>query len=738
MDIRRWFGMQGMVGVGRFTKKGQYSLLVLVLLLSGCTMLVDSLINLGKNSSQHCTAKDKAKKLHPNDTHYLPPNTDRIRWYHVNQNSNTVIVFVHGFESDNCNAWLNEQDQDRPIYWPEMVLKTFDEAARPSILLAGYYAGRNNIAYNAWDIARDLMNAIEGKTELISPDDGVAGLEVLKKKNIVFVAHSTGGIIARLVLIRDPEKFQSHSIGLELIASPNMGSDYADVTKYLSGYKNNNLLIQLRIDAPFLSHLADMFEHVIEDEKIALFAGIALSETEGIQRGAPHIVNKESALYHKRIMRGEPVAGANHFTIAKPPDESFKTHQELRTLLRVVQENGEEKPGKRLRIGLASEHAESVQEVIEAFSTAARLANMGGKSRFSLEPISTKSNYNQAYEHYKAHLDDYDIVMIDDPWIPEFSERLEKLPDIPFYPTVMEKKFDEYFVKSLEKACFYEGNLYGLPVMANIQMFIYSDRGSPKDMPVPTLNSFDDWMRDKPKQKPRLVLPMKNDSDVAGLFLQLVRGYSDSDTFKHEEIERKGELKVPSKDVSKAVGWLSSMMGNWPSRMRDPEPTTEDVVGALAGGDRDDEAVTIAWPVWFHHKVFTSSELQSDIRVSQLQNRPLMGTWVLAIPAKSEKKDIALQLIHSVTTVPHFQLSMARVGTAPVVKHFPYEKILKSSSYWNNNYKALRNALETAIPRPRTPKWHSIEKNMAEKIREWVLYEHKREDKDDLIIFRAE
>ena len=153
-------------------------------------------------------------------------------WYRFT-NSDTVFVFVHGLLSDSRGAWLHEvkKDPSKNAYWPKLICddKNFDDV---SVFLAGFYTALDGGPYNVRDAAKEIFTALSISIE---PADS----PVLDKKNILFITHSTGGIVVRHMLTRHIDKFADKNIGLILIASPSIGSRDADRLAFIASLANH-------------------------------------------------------------------------------------------------------------------------------------------------------------------------------------------------------------------------------------------------------------------------------------------------------------------------------------------------------------------------------------------------------------------------------------------------------------------------------------------------------------------
>jgi pimeloyl-ACP methyl ester carboxylesterase len=223
----------------------------------------------------------------------LPPAGTSNFWY-CDTGSDTVVVFVHGLNSDSRRTWLrSEAGLSGEAYWPRIVLgdPEFEQppfsGQRPAIFLAGYYAsvgaggeyGMEPAAKNLW---RSLSERLDGRPA------------VLDKRNLMFVAHSLGGVLIRDVLVQHAAELSGKRIGLLLVASPSKGSAYASRLVPPEWLADSALVKQLQPGSPYLTKLDGSFSR-------ALAAGGPLSRLRG----------KE--IYEHRIIVGEPEPDAGWF-----------------------------------------------------------------------------------------------------------------------------------------------------------------------------------------------------------------------------------------------------------------------------------------------------------------------------------------------------------------------------------------------------------------------------------------
>jgi len=138
--------------------------------------------------------------------------------------SGLAVVFVHGINSNGEDCWRHENG----TYWPEL-LKSEQEFQGLGIYVYTYQTGFFSGTYSLDDVVDDL------KERLINFDN------VADNQKIVFVCHSMGGIVVRKFLVERVNDLLDRNIeiGLFLVASPSLGSDYANWFKLVSHVLGN-------------------------------------------------------------------------------------------------------------------------------------------------------------------------------------------------------------------------------------------------------------------------------------------------------------------------------------------------------------------------------------------------------------------------------------------------------------------------------------------------------------------
>jgi hypothetical protein len=121
-------------------------------------------------------------------------------WFYPND-SDAVLVFVHGVLSNNIVAWkyVDPRDPKKECYWPSLIKK--DRRFKDiSIYFAGYECSVASGSYGIHDAAAEVYDSL-----LVPDPEG--NRPVMEKHNIIFVCHSLGGIVTRYMLLKQMTDF---------------------------------------------------------------------------------------------------------------------------------------------------------------------------------------------------------------------------------------------------------------------------------------------------------------------------------------------------------------------------------------------------------------------------------------------------------------------------------------------------------------------------------------------------
>jgi tetratricopeptide (TPR) repeat protein len=223
-----------------------------------------------------------------------------------------IIIFLHGVLGDSKKTWSNGN-----AYWPEL-LKQDDVFSGTSIYVHEYET----------DLESGLSNlnvdelSIRLKAQL---DDA----QVMQHGQLIFIAHSMGGLLARQFLlsyqeIADKTKF------ILFLSTPTTGAAIANVARLVSRDPNLAIIAGLkRYD--FLAEKQRAWVNSRLAQKVHSYCGYETKET---YYGPFHwlVVDETSATF--LCMHGTFAVKADHFEIAKPADMSADQYVELRNIFK--------------------------------------------------------------------------------------------------------------------------------------------------------------------------------------------------------------------------------------------------------------------------------------------------------------------------------------------------------------------------------------------------------------------
>lgn len=198
-----------------------------------------------------------------------------------------AVVFVHGILSSGEACWRNENG----AYWPEL-LNNEPELDRLGIYVFTYHTGIFSGNYRLGD----AVDALKEHMRL----DGL-----FESKRIIFVCHSMGGIVVRRFLVEQDADLidRDIEIGLFLIASPSLGSSYANLLNMFAKLLGNSQADALRFaqNNAWLNDLDKSFMNLKEAGKLKI-KGKELIEDKFI------MLRK---CWRKQVV--EPFSGARYF-----------------------------------------------------------------------------------------------------------------------------------------------------------------------------------------------------------------------------------------------------------------------------------------------------------------------------------------------------------------------------------------------------------------------------------------
>lgn len=242
-----------------------------------------------------------------------------LNFIHNNSNKN-LVLFIHGFTGDE-DTWKNSKDD----YFPKMLLSIKDIENNYDIAYFTYYSKLFNIPGKA--VSNILLNKLFNKNrknrknlnidELANYLGSTIRIECNSYENIIIIAHSMGGLIAKATILNDITDFQFTKVKLFIsLAVPHSGSNLANLAKYTQNVQANDLV-------PLNDTIARLTQRWINSE-----------HPESIYFIAQHddIVQKNSAIPFDKDPIEKIYCDDDHISISKPESCNelvFKAVQKL-------------------------------------------------------------------------------------------------------------------------------------------------------------------------------------------------------------------------------------------------------------------------------------------------------------------------------------------------------------------------------------------------------------------------
>ncbi|XQY91598.1 ABC transporter substrate-binding protein [Metabacillus sp. HB246100] len=299
----------------------------------------------------------------------------------------------------------------------------------------------------------------------------------------------------------------------------------------------------------------------------------------------------------------------------------------------------------------------------------------------------------------------YDLVMMDDPWMPEFGEG-NMLVELDSY---FEDGLDEDYIENgvaLGKHPYNTGKLIALPFIGNVQMFYYrSDLLDKYKLKAPT--TWDDVVEnakeivDKEPDTYGYAVRGQRGNPIVSDYLPLFWGYGG------EVFNENMEAQVNSQAGIEAMNTYLDLKELSPKGVETFD--SDQIATSLTQGQI---GMTIAWPSWVSQvDNAESSKVVGKIEFSAIPGQDgnasaMIGNWMLGIPQSSKKVNAAVDFMKWVTS-KEIQKEMAKQGGGAPTRESLYndEELIKMYRHYPAQLEALKNSVE----RPRTPKWSQIE-----------------------------
>ena len=306
----------------------------------------------------------------------------------------------------------------------------------------------------------------------------------------------------------------------------------------------------------------------------------------------------------------------------------------------------------------------------------------------------------------------FDIILMDDPWIPFFAENgyLEELTS--YFNAIGTSGPDSDFLAKSLAVCrnpYSSGPFVCLPYVGNAQMFFYDAEAFANAGVTGDPKTWDDVISAATaiteageRRKTGYVFRGAEGNPVVADFMPLFWSYGG----RMFDDDRNVTIDTPE-----AMAAMATFLTLKDISPRGVESYSADEVGrALAAGT---SASSINWPNW----VATFEDPSQSRVVGRIAHAPIpsgthagsseIGHWTMGIMTDSENKQEAFDFMFWSTTAEQIKISATR-GNPPVRFSVFTDPELTSQEQFRH-FPILMEAINFSTPRPRHPQWPEIE-----------------------------
>ncbi|MBE5831775.1 MAG: extracellular solute-binding protein [Butyrivibrio sp.] len=314
-------------------------------------------------------------------------------------------------------------------------------------------------------------------------------------------------------------------------------------------------------------------------------------------------------------------------------------------------------------------------------------------------PLSANDIHDNAIKDAANQAGSYDIIMIDDPLMPEYIEK-----NILCNLTKLGYTDDEDFVEKsrlLGKEPYPLGATYAVPFSGNVQLLFYN-----ADV-VDSSSDLTNWQsiyeiseKLSSEGKKGYAIRGQTGNPIVSDFLPILWSFGG-------DILVDNRVVLDSKESREALEFYCKLYETGGNYEKD------DLVEAVSSGEA---AFALGWPSWFITNNGVSAEFsqipgQKDAS-SELLPTGEIGNWLLGVTNNSPNKELALEAVKYLTS-KEVQLEALEEGGVPTRNSIFLDKdILKKYPFFQAIYSGTNNSRV----RPRTTKWAQIEVVFGEQL----------------------
>lgn len=294
----------------------------------------------------------------------------------------------------------------------------------------------------------------------------------------------------------------------------------------------------------------------------------------------------------------------------------------------------------------------------------------------------------------------YDLIMADDPWMPEFSEAgiFANLSEL---GVEADADFEESSL-ALGKHPYGTGDLYALPFSGNVQLFFYNKQ------------LLDSYSEEVPQSWEEVLEIANKVHAEGGLTGYVIRGQQGNPivsdflpifwAYGGQVFDENWSAQVDSEAGRQALDTYSKLLAVGANY------ETTDIVSSVSEGRA---AMALGWPSWFITGETASAEYapipSKATADGQAASTGMIGNWMMGVTANSQNQELAADFLSFITS-SETQKKMVEHGGVPTRKSVYLDSEL-AAKY--KHFPVQLEALQNSVARPRTAKWSRVEEALG-------------------------
>ena len=313
--------------------------------------------------------------------------------------------------------------------------------------------------------------------------------------------------------------------------------------------------------------------------------------------------------------------------------------------------------------------------------------------------LSADEIYDNVISDINSETDKYDIIMIDDPLMPEYIEK-----NVLCNLTQLGYTDDEDFVEKsrlLGKDPYPLGATYALPFSGNVQLIFYNESVIGSDSDLSNWQGILDAAQDAQKSgKKGYAIRGQAGNPIVSDFLPILWAFGG-------EIFNGNNVVLDSAESREALEFYCKLYATGENYEKDA------LISAVSSGEA---GIALGWPSWFISGAGSSVQIEQIPGQKNSSSEVLptgeIGNWLVGITNNSKNKELALEAITYLTS-KEVQVKALEFGGVPtrnsifrdpdIVAKYPF-------------FEAIYSGTNNSRVRPRTPKWSRIEEVFGEQL----------------------